>query len=212
MAYSEKAKRIAKNQFAPKTYEVYTPEGARYAAEAEGVNIRKEYQSMRKVAETRLKRLKEGGLSDIDTYTRNVNRFPRLSEIGQDNRLLYDALSEVSHFLAERKSTVYGYRAIQESAIETFAGHYGSEGLVGLDWKAFGKMMEAIKGHANSAAYYRRWKSAYRAALSRAQKLGLSAEELNAKVSAGLIKIGVSGGLTDATGRSIRKGWAGLGK
>ena len=72
--------------------------------------------------------------------------------------------------------------------------------------------MENIKGSAQTAAYYRRWKTAYRAALSRAERLGLTMEQLNEKVSRGLIKIGAAGGLLDATGKSIRKGWAGLGK
>ena len=209
---SEQAERIAKYRFQPKTYEVYTPEEARYQAEAEGRNIRKEYQQMRRVAEKRIAALAKSGLADTELYKANVNRFPRLTEIGTDTRLLYDAMAEVSHFLSARKSTVYGYREQEESAMETFMGHYGSEGLVGLDWKTFGQMMGEIKSHAQSTAYYRRWKNAYRAAVSRAQKLGMTAQELNAKVSQGLIKIGVAGGLRDAEGRAIRKGWAGLGK
>lgn len=209
---SEQAERISKYRFQPKTYEVYTPEEARYRAEAEGRNIRKEYQQMRRVAEKRIAALAKSGLADTEIYKANVNRFPRLTEIGTDTRLLYDAMAEVSHFLSARKSTVYGYREQEESAMETFMEHYGSEGLVGLDWKSFGQMMGAIKSHAQSSAYYRRWKNAYRAAVSRAQKLGMTAQELNAKVSQGLIKIGVAGGLRDAEGRAIRKGWAGLGK
>ena len=212
MARSKQAERISKYRFAPKTYEVYTPEKARYAAETEGANIRQQYQSLRRVAEDRLRKLRKAGLEQTSVYIDNINRFPRLTEIGTDNRMLYDAIAEVTHFLAEKKSTVYGYHEQEVAALETFSGNYSAEGLVGLDWRAFGSMMGAIKSHAQSKAYYRRWKTAYRAALSRAGKLGLTAQELNEKVSQGIIKIGVAGGLRDAKGRSIRKGWAGLGK
>ena len=212
MARSEQAQRIAKYRFQPKKYDVVTPEQARYAAETEGRDIRKEYQQMRRTAEKRIARLAKSGFADTEIYKANVNRFPRLTEIGTDTRLLYDAMAEVTHFLAQRKSTVYGYHEQEEQAIEKFAGHYASEGLVGLDWNAFGAMMGAIKSHAQSNAYYRRWKNAYRAAVSRAEKLGMTAKELSEKVAQGAIKIGVAGGLLDATGRSIRKGWAGLGK
>ena len=212
MARSKQAERISAYRFQPKQYQVWTPEEARYSAEAEGRNIRREYQQMRRVAEKRIAALSRSGLADTEVYRANVNRFPRLTEIGSDTRLLYDALAEVSHFLAQKRSTVYGYREQEYTALEKFTGHYGDEGLVGLDWKAFGTLMGAIKSHAQSSAYYRRWKTAYRAALSRAEKLGMTAAQLNEKVAAGAIKIGVSGGLLDAAGRAIRKGWAGLGK
>lgn len=212
MARSEQAQRIAKYRFAPKSYDVLTPEQARYEAETEGRNIRKEYQQLRRTAEKRIAALAKSGLADTEIYKANVNRFPRLTELGTDTRLLYDAMAEVTHFLAQRKSTVYGYREQEEKALDTFRGHYGSEGIMGLDWKSFGQMMGAIKSHAQSTAYYRRWKNAYRAAVSRAAKLGLTPAQLNEKVASGAIKIGVSGGLLDATGRAIRKGWAGLGK
>lgn len=212
MARSKQAGRIAQYRFAPKTYEVYTPEKARYAAEAEGANIRQQYQSLRRVAEDRLRKLRKAGLEQTSIYTENVNRFPRLTEIGTDNRMLYDAIAEVTHFLAAKKSTVYGYREQEAAALETFTGHYSAEGLTGLSWKAFGSLMKSIKGTAQTSAYYRRWKTAYRAAISRAQALGLTVEELNEKVSRGLIKIGAAGGLLDARGKTIRRGWAGLGK
>ena len=208
---SEQAERIAKYRFTPKSYDVLTPEEARYYAD-QGRNIRKEYQEMRRTAEKRLKALENAGLADTSVYKENVNRFPRLTEIGTDSRLLYDAVAEVTHFLARKKSTVYGYREYEEKSMDKFLTHYKAEGLTQLSWKAFGTMMESIKGTAKTSAYYRRWKTAYRAALSRAEKLGLTMEQLNENVSRGLIKIGASGGLLDEKGRAIRKGWAGLGK
>lgn len=213
MAYSEKANRIAKFQFTPKSYDVYTPEGARYAAEAEGVDIRKAYQSMRKVAEERLRKLGASDYKTTEIYKDNVNRFPRLTEIGKDNQLLYDAIAEVSHFLSLKKSTIYGYREYERKSLESITETYGSEGIKGLSWRAFGSMMESIKGSAQAMARYNRWKQAYRAALSRARKLEISREQLEKLVADEVIKIGASGGILNAkTGRSIRKGWAGLGK
>ena len=212
MARSKQAERIRKYRFAPKSYDVLTPEQARYDAETGGRNIRKEYQQLRRTAEKRIAALAKAGLADTEIYKANVNRFPRLTEIGTDTRLLYDAIAEVTHFLSLKKSTVYGYREWEEKSLATFQARHENEGLTDLSWKAFGTMMENIKGTAQTAAYYRRWKTAYRAALSRAEKLGLTMEQLNEKVSRGLIKIGAAGGLLDAKGRSIRKGWAGLGK
>ena len=226
MPRSKAAERISAYRFQPKQYQVWTPEEARYSAEPEGRNIRREYQQMRRVAEKRIAALSRSGLADTEIYQDNINRFPRLTEIGTDTRLLYDAIAEVSHFLAQKKSTVYGYREMESSALETFTERHEGEGVTGLSWKAFGTLMESIKKPgklgrklddakkiAQSMAYYRRWRTAYRAAVSRAEKLGLTVEELNEKVSKGLIKIGAAGGLLNAaTGRSIKKGWAGLGK
>lgn len=194
-----------KGAFQAGKWEVLTPERARYLAEAEGQNIMQEYTRLRKVAQERLRKLSKGGLADTSVYTENVNRFPGKKEIGSDMRMLYDAIADVTQFLALKKSTVGGYHQVTGSAISTFTKHYGSEGLVGLDWKSFGKMMGAIKSHAKSSAYYRGWKNAYRSALSNARKRGMSAAELNAAVSSGAIQIGVRGGLKDASGRPLRR-------
>ena len=197
-------KQIKAYQFRAKQFEVVTPEQARYSAEAGGRDIMAEYAQMRKVANERLRKLKKAGLTDTVEYRENVNRFPSRKEIGTDLRMLYDAVADVTHFLAGKKTTVGGYHESTEKAIAKFSRHYASEGLVGMDWKTFGKMMESIKSHARSNAYYRGWKNAYRSALSNARKRGMSAEELNKKVSEGLVKIGPRGGLKDVNGRRLR--------
>ena len=189
-------------RFARKMFDVYTPESARYKALAEGVDMMKEYQEMRKVAQERLRKLEKAGNMADAIYRDNINRFPRKSEIGSDARMLYDAIADISHFLAEKKSTVGGYKQIVASAVKTFTENYGSEGLTGMDWKTFGEMMKGIKSHANSKAYYSGWKNAYRSVLSNARKHGMTADDLN--VAAGQIKIGVRGGLKDASGRRLR--------
>ena len=182
-------------QFKAKQYDVMTPEQARYAAQADGVDIIAQYVSMRKVAQERLRKLEKAGLSDSEIWRENVNRFPSKKEIGSDARLLYDAIADVSHFLAGKKSTVGGYHKIVDTAAETFARHYGSEGLTGMDWQTFGKMMGEIKSHSRANAYYRGWKNAYRNALSAAKKRGMSAADLNRAVSEGAMRIGPRGGL-----------------
>ena len=188
-------KGIKAHQYKRKEFEVLTPEQARYAAQAEGRDILTEYTQMRKVAQERLRKLEKAGLSDTEVFRENVNRFPSRKEIGSDARLLYDAIADVTHFLAGKKTTVGGYHEIVDTASETFTRHYGAEGLTGLDWKTFGKMMGEIKSHSRSNAYYRGWKSAYRNALSAAKKRGMSAEELNKRVSEGTMRIGPRGGL-----------------
>lgn len=188
-------KGIKAHQFKAMSFDVMTPEQARYAAQAEGRDILAEYARMRKVAQERLRKLDKAGLSDTEVYRENVNRFPSRKEIGADSRLLYDAIADVSHFLAGKKTTVGGYHEIVNRAEETFTKHYGTEGLTGLDWKSFGKMMGEIKSHSKAGAYYRGWKTAYRNALSAAKKRGMSAEELNRRVSEGSMRIGPRGGL-----------------
>ena len=197
-------KGIKARQYKPEKVEVLTPEKARYLAEAEGRNIMQEYTRLRKVAQERLRKLEKAGLSDTAVYSENVHRFPGKKEIGSDMRMLYDAIADVTQFLAAKKSTVGGYRAGAESAIEKFTRPDGSEGLTGMDWRTFGKMMGAIKSHARSSAYYRGWKNAYRSALSAAKKRGMSAEQLNAAVAAGTIQIGVRGGLKNGSGKRLR--------
>ena len=188
-------KQIKPYQFKALHVDILTPEAARYADQVQGRDIMREYMSLRKVAQERLRKLKIAGLTDIDAYTENVNRFPSKREIGSDSRLLYDAIADVTQFLSIKKSRVGGYHEIIESAETKFEKHYGAEGLQGLDWRTFGKMMEAIKTHANASAYYRGWKRAYRSALSAAKKRGMTAEQLNKAVSEGAMRIGPRGGL-----------------
>lgn len=188
-------KQIKPYQFKAKQVDVLTPEAARYADQVEGRDIMKEYTALRKVAQERLRKLKKAGLTDIEVYTENVNRFPSKKEIGSDSRLLYDAISEVTHFLSRKKSTVGGYRDYEAKALAKFKQHYSTEGLEGLSWRTFGKLMESISKSAKAMANYGNWRGAYRAVISAAKKRGLSIDELNAAVERGALKIGPKGGL-----------------
>ena len=189
-------------QFKRKEFDVYTPELAKYKALSEGKDIMAEYLNMRKAAQERLRKLALKGFDTNRIYSDNINRFPRKREI-TDAAMLYDAIAEVSHFLAAKQSTVGGIHTALSQARQTFEAHYGAEGLQGLDWNTFGEMMRSIKSSAKSQAYYSGWRKAYRRALSRSKKLGMSAEELNKAVSEGAIKIDAGGRLRNESGRFI---------
>lgn len=189
-------------QFKKKEFDVYTPELAKYKAMSEGKDIMQEYLDMRKVTQERLRKLSIAGFDTNRMYSDNINRFPRKREI-TDASMLYDAIADISHFLAAKQSTVGGIRASMSQAQQTFEAHYGAEGLQGLDWNTFGELMRSIKSNAKSQAYYGGWRKAYRRALSRSKKLGMSAEELNQAISEGVIKIDAGGRLRNGAGRFI---------
>lgn len=193
--------------FKRKAVEVYTPERALYEMRS-GVDIMAQYQVLRKRAEQRLRDLAAGGGQNLDVYRDYVNRFPRKSEIGKDARFLADAMAEVTRFLNLRESTIGGYREAVSEAEQTFQEHYGDE-LPSMDWNLFGEMMRAIKSHANATAYYRNWKKTYRELLSRADRAGLSQEELTEAIQNGEIRLGPKGGLlSGADQRYITRQWS----
>ena len=200
-------------------YTVYTPEMARYLAEAEGFDVRREYMKMRKVAQDRLYKLKKRGFASFDIVASNVNRFPRIVEIGNDKQMLYDALAEVSRFLNLKQSTVGGMNETERKWREKFESHYDRDDLKESDrirdvnHALFGEVMRAIKSHAKSKMYYSRWKETYRKVVASANKKGISAAELAQLVQNERITIGPKGGLYDAaTQRRITSTWNRMGK
>lgn len=195
--------------FKAETFEMMTPEAARYLAEAEEFDAVKEYRRMRKIAQERLRKLRKAGAGNLEIYTDNVNRFPSFKEIGSDKRMLYDALSEVSRFLSSKRSTVGGVSEYFRQSQATFERHYGEEfGEDLLDWRTFGALMDAMTKSAASIANYTLWKRSYRAVQRNAKRAGLSPGELGRLVAEKKITIGPGGGLYDAgTQKRIRKGW-----
>ena len=199
-------------QFKPKQFDVFTPELAKYKAENEGINVRRMYSQMREIAQKRLSRLQKAGYGESDIVRYNTGRFPYLREIGpNDKALLYDAISEVSRFLAAKRSTVGGTHEIEHKAEATFLKHYGDE-IGDVDWKVFGEMMRSIKDHAMSKSYYRNWKNTYRTIQGNAKRAGLTARQLKKAVDEGKITIGAKGGLYDnERQRYIRGKWDSMG-
>lgn len=217
--------RLFGKPFRPQKVEVLTPEATKYRAE-QGMDARAEYKKLRKRAEERLRAFKRAGETSIEIYRDYVNRFPRLSEIGESKKELYYALSEVTRFLNYKQSTVGGYRAAVEKAYSTFEQHYINPPDIGslspedkagllpsMDWRLFGELMRAIKIRGNSAAYYRGWQKAYREVLSKASRAGLSQQDLLQAVKQGDIRIGAKGGLYDVgKQRYIAGQWSKMGK
>lgn len=206
-------------KFERREYQVYTPEMARYLVEAEGFDVRREYTRMRKVAQDRLYKLVKHGFTTFDIVASNVNRFPRLVEIGNDKQMLYDALSEVSRFLNLQQSTVGGMHEKERKWREKFEQHYTGSGLKpdeqmpNVDYRLFGEMMCAIKSHAMSKIYYNCWKQTYRKIVASAEKHGWTPAELADMVRNEQITIGPRGGLYDAeTQRRITRTWDRMGK
>lgn len=202
-------------KFERKQVDVYTPELASWKASQPGFDVRREYAILRKRAEQRLRDLKAAGYSSSDIYRDWKNRFPTLKEIGSgagmDRQLLYDALSEVTRFLAMKRTTVGGYREVERKAEETFRRHYGDE-LPAMSQGLFGELMQSIKTGAVSEAYYRGWKGAYRKVLSNAGRAGLSEKQLVGLIKSGDIRLGPKGGLWNAqTGRRISGKWKSMG-
>ncbi len=200
-------------------YTVYTPEMARYLAEAEGFDVRREYMNMRKAAQDRLYKLKKRGFASFDIVASNVNRFPRIVEIGNDKQMLYDALAEVSRFLNLKQSTVGGMNETERKWREKFERHHTGEGLKpeeqmpDVNYHLFGEMMRAIKNHAMGKIYYNRWRDTYRKLAASADKHGWSPEELVHMIQNGEISIGPKGGLYDAeTQRRITRTWHRMGQ
>lgn len=205
-----------KGRFERKPVEVLSPERARYLDIQQG-NMRELYRTYRKRAEQRLRDMEAAGMSHLEAYTDNKNRFPTLKEIGSgqstNKQLLYDAMSEVTRFLNLRDSTPGSYHERLRQSEETFKRHYGEEfeGLT-LSQAALGELMESIRQSVRAQAYYRGWKKAYRKVLSNAQKAGFTGASLEKAIKGGAVRIGAGGGLIDTgSGKYIQGKWAKMG-
>lgn len=207
-----------KGSFQRASIKVTTPEEA-LSRMREGADVRADYARYRKIANERLRKMEKAGMTNLDVYRSNKNRFPTLIEIGSgsgmDKRLLADAMSEITRFLNYKATTPAGYRETLQKLQSKFESHYVGpntpDNLPPMPPELFGEMMRAIKDHANAEAYYRNWRKAYRTLLGNADRAGLSPEELTDAVKNGEIQIGVKGGLLDeSTGRYITRKWSGM--
>ena len=198
--------------------EAQTPEYIANRARG-GEDIRSEYRILRHRAEQRIRDLEKAGMGKFDVVRDYKNRFPTLTEIGakgkEDKALLYDALSEVRQFLSMKSSTAGGIKEGLRQAQLTFEEHFGPgtrDNLPRMPHALFREMMRSIKDSANAQSYYKNWKKAYRAILSRADKIGLDLNDLAKAATKGEINIGVKCGIKDAgTGRSISRKWSRMG-
>ena len=178
--------------------------------------LRDTYERYAKVARERIRKLEVKGSGGLEIVRDYKNRFPYMKELGRgttlDKTLLYDALSEVSHFLNLKQSTLGGYHAQIAAAEETFSRHYGDE-LPPMSRELFGELMRSIKSRANAEAYYRGWKKAYRALASAVQRKGLSEKDLVNAIKNDVVTIGPKGGIWgERVGAKLRKNWNSMGE
>lgn len=200
-------------KFGRANVEPFTPESAELRAREIGIqDLKREYQKYRKMANERLRKLTMAGYGQSEIVKSNRNLFPSLPEIGADKQMLYDAMAEVTRFLSAKTSTVGGQREREQKIAETFERHFAHE-FYKYDPKILGEVMAALKSRGDDKAFYRNWKRAYRGAVARAEKLGISSERLSQEIRAGMLEIGIHGGILDArTQRSITAKWAALGR
>ena len=88
----------------------------------EAAKVRKEYTRLRDISQKRLKRLAAAGLADTEVYKKNVNHYPKLSEIKSANELSA-RLSDLSRFIKSDRSTVSGFKSVMEKSLNTLHEH-----------------------------------------------------------------------------------------
>lgn len=123
--------------------EAYLPGGLTILKLASEGDARKEYQRLRRVAEKRLKRLRESEFSDIDIVQYRKNGFKPVSQIDSLAQL-GSALADLRVFLDSKRTTIKGLRAIQKESISTLHAN-GYTFINKSNLKAFGNFMEAAR-------------------------------------------------------------------
>ena len=100
-----------KGSFQRASIKVTTPEEA-LSRMREGADVRADYARDRKIPQERLRKMEKAGMTNLDVYRSNKNRFPTLIEIGSgsgmDKRLLADAMAEITRFLNYKATTPAG--------------------------------------------------------------------------------------------------------
>ena len=105
--------------------------------------VRKEYTRLRDIAQKRLKRLAQAGYEETEAYKRNINHYPKLSEIKTDYELM-GRLSDLSRFITAKGSTVSGRKEIEQKTLETLHSH-GYNFVTSDNLWDFGKFMEEYR-------------------------------------------------------------------
>ena len=128
----------------------YTPRGWMYG-DVEPDAMKKEYQRLRKVANERLRKLKNAGYADSETYRRFKNKFPAYTNI-RTNSALGIHLADVRRFLELQTSTVGGMHKWESRMLQRL--HESGYTFVNKDnLQAFGAFMEAVRSKYNGLIY-----------------------------------------------------------
>lgn len=105
--------------------------------------IKKHYSYLRKIANKRLSKFPESEFKESKTYIKYVGKFIPLSEINNERELMF-RLSEVSHFVRLKSSSVLGNIQIRNKIIET-AHENGMTWLNKGNIKEFGDYMDYMR-------------------------------------------------------------------
>lgn len=97
-------------------YPVYSPQQLREMSDAD---LRKEYSRLRKVANERINRLKKAGFGGSKEVEYNAGVYVPLKEVGSRRELML-LTSQVSKFLAAKRSTVTGQRETIRRSVATW--------------------------------------------------------------------------------------------
>lgn len=128
----------------------YTPRGWMYS-DVSPLEIKKEYQRLRKVANERLRKLKEAGYSDLESYKRFRSAFPAYSKV-KTNTALGIHLADVRHFLDMKTSTVGGIHKVESQTIQRL--HESGYTFINKDnLRAFGAFMDAVRAKYSGLIY-----------------------------------------------------------
>lgn len=128
----------------------YTPRGWMYG-DVDPLDMKREYQRLRKNAMERLRKLKKAGYDDSETYRRFQSAFPAYSTLKTNNALGIN-LANVKHFLELQSSTVGGIRKIEEKTIQRLQ-ESGYTFINKDNLKAFGAFMDAVRSKYNGLIY-----------------------------------------------------------
>ena len=128
----------------------YTPRGWIYS-DVSPLEIKKEYQRLRKVANERLRKLKKAGYSNLEAYKRFRSAFPEYSRIKTNNALGIH-LADVKHFLELQTSTVGGVHKVEKRILKSL--HESGYKFVNKDnLQAFGDFMDAVRAKYKGLIY-----------------------------------------------------------
>lgn len=128
----------------------YTPRGWMYG-DVDPLDMKKEYQRLRKNAMERLRKLKNAGYDDTETYRRFQSAFPAYSALKSNNALGIN-LANVRHFLELQTSTIGGIHKLEAKTIQQL--HESGYTFINKDnLKAFGAFMDAVRSRYNGLIY-----------------------------------------------------------
>lgn len=128
----------------------YTPRGW-MQGDVEPTDIKKEYQRLRKVANERLRKLKNSGYANSEIYRRFRSAFPAYSKV-QTNTALGIHLADARHFLDMKTSTVGGMHKVESQTIQSL--HKSGYTFINKDnLRAFGAFMDAVRAKYSGLIY-----------------------------------------------------------